>query len=272
MYKEDNKVSFVRVLLRILLFVLLFILVIKLITFLFNKKNNNNANDVMSANLIKLNNVGVNTVKDENFNINVGETKTITLKELVENKTLEEIKDEKNNTCSNDESYIEILKTETEYRVKSYLVCGNNKQDKYIYLDVNTKEEIQDRTQPTTDETTTTTVAPETTTTKTTTVAPTTKKTTVKTTKKVTTTSKVTTTTKPVRTTTTIPANKVKISFNTNGGNQLSEIIVDKDTTVTLPIPTRSGYTFYRWEDSSGRAYANTISTNHNIVLIAKWR
>lgn len=268
MYNEDgNKVSFVRVLLRILLFVLIFILAIKLITFLFNKGKKNTANDVMDTNLTVLKDAGVKTVKDENFNMNVGETKVYTLKELIDNKQVEEIKDEKNNSCSNEESYVEIFKSETEYRIKTYLSCDNLKKDKYTYLDVNTKEEIIDQDNKTTE--TITTIAPTTTTTVTTTkrVTTTTK---AKTTKKVTTTKRVTT--KITTTTTTIPSNKAKISFNTNGGNLLNPIIVEKDVLFELPTPTRNGYTFYRWEDSNGNVYGRYLKTNHNMVLIAKWR
>ena len=272
MYNEDgNKVSFVRVLLRILLFVLIFILAIKLITFLFNKGKKNTAEDVMNSNLTVLKDAGVKVVKDDNFNLNVGESKTYKLQELVDNKQAEEIKDENDKACSNEESYVEITKTETEYRVKSYLSCDNLKKDKYTYLDVNTKEEITNQDDKTTE--TTTTVEPTTTTeVTTTTTQPTTQATTRKTTKKVTTTRRVTTTTQNVRTTTTIPSDKAKISFNTNGGNPISPVIVDKGVSVDLPIPTRAGYTFYRWEDSSGNVYGKSIKTNRNIVLIAKWR
>ena len=270
MYNEDgNKVSFVRVLLRILLFVLIFILCIKLIVFFFNKTKKNNANTVMDNNLTVLKDAGIKIIKDDSFDLKAGEVKTYKLQELIDNRQVEEIKDENNNTCSNEESYIEITKTETEYRVKSYLSCDNIKQDKYTYVDVKTKEEISNQEKTTTTEQPTTTT---TTTTVTTTVKPTTKATTkAKTTKKVTTTTRKATT-RQVRTTTTIPSNKVKIGFNTNGGNQINSYIVDKDVCVELPIPTRTGYTFYRWEDSSGNVYGRCIRTNHNIVLIAKWR
>ena len=130
MYNEDgNKVSFVRVLLRILLFVLIFILVIKLIVFFFNKTKKNNANTVMDNNLTVLKDAGIKIIKDDSFDLKAGEVKTYKLQELIDNRQVEEIKDENNNTCSNEESYIEITKTETEYRVKSYLSCDNIKQD-----------------------------------------------------------------------------------------------------------------------------------------------
>lgn len=270
MYQEgNNKVSFIRVLLRILLFVLIFILCIKLIVFFFNKTKKNNADTVMESNLTVLKDTGIKIIKEDNFDIKVGEVKTYKLKDLIDNKQVEEIKDDKGNICSSEDSYIEITRTETEYRIKSYLSCDNKKDDKYTYIDVNTKEEITNQTnnttEPVTTTVTTTTVKPTTTTT--------TKKTTtkVKTTKKVTTTRRVTTT-KTVRTTTTIPANKAKVSFNTNGGNQLNSIIIDKNVCVELPTPTRNGYTFYRWEDSNGNVYNRCIKTNHNIVLVAKWR
>ena len=270
MYQEEKKVSFVRVLLRILLFVLIFILVIKLITFLANKAKKQDTQDVMTKNLTVLKDVGIKEVRSEDFNLKVGETKVYKLKDLIDSNKVEVIKDANDKACSSEDSYVEITRTETEYRIKSYLVCDNQKEDKYTYLDGETKEEITNQQTTTTAETTTT---PETTTTTvpTTTAQPTTKATTKKTTKKTTTTRRVTTT-QPTRTTTTIPSNKVKISFNTNGGDLLNPIIVDKDASVTLPTPTRKGYTFYRWEDSSGRAYSNNIKVNHNLVLVAKWR
>jgi hypothetical protein len=58
---------------------------------------------------------------------------------------------------------------------------------------------------------------------------------------------------------------KVIVKFDTLGGNHLEQIILDKGTTLSLPVPVKEGYTFSGW--STGFGPFDIIFTNYNPVL-----
>ena len=64
-----------------------------------------------------------------------------------------------------------------------------------------------------------------------------------------------------------------KITFDTNGGNTISAIDVEKGKNVTLPTPTRSGYTFEGWYSDSALTSKVTspYTPTKSITLYAKW-
>lgn len=267
MYQDNNnKTNYVRILLRIALFVLIFVLAFKLISMIINKRKSYLDNNNIDHNLTSMQDVALKYFKEGTVDLEVGQNKKVTLNELIEQQLIGELKDEHKNVCSKDDSYIEILKLENEYRIKSYIVCGNNSSDKYTYIDALTKEEIKDK-EPTTAvivPTTETTTKTTTTTATTTTTKKTTKKTTVKTTQQTT-----KATTQPTQ-----PAvvDYYTVGFNTNGGMLIDTMRVKKGQSITLPTPKKAGYTFWKWIDSSNKVYSGTITPTKNLVLIAKWR
>ena len=261
MYQEEKNVSIVKIILRIILFILIFILVYKLISLIINNSKKNKEDTVFNDNINLLKDTGVKYAQDKNFNLNVGETKKISLKEFNNSNLVQEIKDKDNQPCSKEESYVEISRLENEYKIKVYLLCGTEDKDIYTYLDPETREEQKDK-EPNTNTTSTTTTTTTTTTTSTTTTKSTTKKTTVKTTKAP----------SPAPDPQPVDENYYTVGFNTNGGQFMDSIKVKKGETIKLPTPVKEGYTFYRWEDSSQNAYTDTITPNKNMVLIAKWR
>lgn len=265
MYKDDNRVSIFKIILRIVLFILIFLLVYKLISLIVNKSKKG-GEDVFDKNITVFKDAGVKYAQNKSFNLNVNESKKLTLKELQDSSLVDTLKDKNNKECSNDKSYVEITRLENEYKVKVYLVCGKDEKDIYTYLNPETREEKVNQepvSSPTTTTTTTTTLAPTTTTS-------TKKKTTKATTKKTTTTP----VTQPVVEEPTEPAviDYYVIGFNTNGGKLIDSVNVKKGSSIVLPHPVKEGYTFYRWEDSSGKAYYDYIVPTKDMVLIAKWR
>ena len=69
-------------------------------------------------------------------------------------------------------------------------------------------------------------------------------------------------------------ADRYMISFNSQGGSLVSAIIGAYQSPVTLPEPTRAGYTFGGWYDNeacSGDAYTATTMPAMNVQLYAKW-
>ena len=73
---------------------------------------------------------------------------------------------------------------------------------------------------------------------------------------------------------TTPQENTYTITFNTNGGNKVESQNVVEGNSITLPTPTKTGYTFIGWYTDS--ALTNKINTidftpTTNITLFAKW-
>ena len=271
MYQEDNKNNYIKIILRIVLFILIFLLTYKLFSMVVNNRKKYLDNNNMDHNLSSMQEVALKYFKEGSIELEVGESRKISLSDLIDQQLIGELKDEYKYVCSKDESYIELLRLDNEYRIKSYLVCNNNKSDKFTYVDSLTKEEIKNQ-EPTTEAIIPTTEQPTTTstTTKTTTTKTTTKK---QTTKKTTTTTEAPKTTEEITVPTTRPADDTyKVQFNTNGGASIASINVKKGESITLPIPKRPGYTFHQWIDTQGNAYGSTFKPTKDIVLIAKWR
>lgn len=70
---------------------------------------------------------------------------------------------------------------------------------------------------------------------------------------------------------------KYQISYNTNGGNSISAITRDFNTSITLPLPVRSGYAFNGWRlnnNGTGTLYMNGARYNvkaFNETFYAYW-
>ena len=94
--------------------------------------------------------------------------------------------------------------------------------------------------------------------------------TTTKTTKSTASTSSTSKTTKS--TTTTKPP--FTVSFNTDGGSTIKPITVKCGSKLTLPSnPTKSGYNFVKWTDSTGKEVKNgAVLACVNITLTANWQ
>lgn len=62
------------------------------------------------------------------------------------------------------------------------------------------------------------------------------------------------------------------LTFNTNGGSNVSSIKVEEDTPVAnLPMPKKEGYTFVGWFDGS-KEVTSTTKITKDITLVAKWK
>ena len=64
--------------------------------------------------------------------------------------------------------------------------------------------------------------------------------------------------------------NQYSISFDSNGGSTVDTITQDYNSAVTLPTPTRTGYTFEGWL-KNGVSYTTSTIPAENISLTAKW-
>ncbi len=65
--------------------------------------------------------------------------------------------------------------------------------------------------------------------------------------------------------------NKYTITFNTNGGNDVSPLIYDYGTNVTLPKPTKDGYKFVGWAKNGTIVKNNILTLEDDTLLEALW-
>lgn len=64
---------------------------------------------------------------------------------------------------------------------------------------------------------------------------------------------------------------KYNVSFNTDGGNSISTIRIEKNDTISEPeIPTKEGYNFVSWQ-LDGKDFDFKTKITSNIELVAKW-
>ena len=68
---------------------------------------------------------------------------------------------------------------------------------------------------------------------------------------------------------------EVKLTFETNGGTPVAEIVTDKGTDVTLPTPSKTGFAFDGWytdDGFSGDKFEGTVSApKKSTKFYAKW-
>lgn len=67
--------------------------------------------------------------------------------------------------------------------------------------------------------------------------------------------------------------NKVMISFDSNGGNQIDTIFADKGEVINMPLdPEKEGYLFVAWKDKNGNLYSISGSFSEDTDLYASWQ
>lgn len=63
------------------------------------------------------------------------------------------------------------------------------------------------------------------------------------------------------------------IKFNTDGGNKIGSIIVEKGKIILLPVnPTKTGYVFSGWVDEKGNTVTKDTIVNGNMTIKATWK
>lgn len=67
-------------------------------------------------------------------------------------------------------------------------------------------------------------------------------------------------------------AKTVTTKFDTDGGNVIDNIVIEKGDNILLPVnPTREGYIFVGWLDKDGKIVNKNIKVSSNITLKAQW-
>lgn len=235
MYEENKKeMNWVTTLLKVIVLVLVILLSLKLVNIIINKQKFNSNTSKYNELLKTMDDYANELFTIDNIPNESGKTKVIYLKELVNDKKVK-----KQDTCDLNSSYIKAVRLDTEYEIKTYLVCDNYENSINSYKKL--KSDI--------------TIKPHTT-----------KKTTTNTTN-----SKTTTTKNINRTTKMTTIKKYKLSFNTNGGEPIKDISISANGVLkNEPIPVREGYKFIGWY-YHGRQFNFSTRINQDYVFTAKW-
>ncbi len=124
MMEKEYKISWLKV-----TGVLLIIIVIGVLVYLafFKKEDGYDlANQVYIENMEALKNAGFEYFYNDNLPTKIGESREISLKNMLFNKLLVELKDEKGQACDSNRSYVRATKSlDNEYDIKVNLVCEN---------------------------------------------------------------------------------------------------------------------------------------------------
>ena len=128
MYNENGKSYFFRDLIVKILLVLLFVF---LLMWLFPMPNLNPLYDkIFAQNMSTMTDAAKSYFTVSRLPQNEGETKKLTLKDMINNKMIIEFTDSEGKTCDVDKSYVEVTKTGSEYVFKTNLSCSN--QEDYV--------------------------------------------------------------------------------------------------------------------------------------------
>ena len=72
-------------------------------------------------------------------------------------------------------------------------------------------------------------------------------------------------------TTTTVESNKITITFDSDGGNEIEPIKVSIGEEIELPEPTKDNMVFSHWETEEGEIFVGESTFNKNTSLKAIW-
>lgn len=140
MYEENKKRFTARDIILQVLFVVLFILI--LIWLFPTKETLNNSNNTNSILLGRIFNENIQTMKEAGISYytesrlpkKIGDTKSITLDEMLDKNLVLPFVDANGKTCDTEDSYIEITKYDDEYVMKVNLNCSDNNAYILVHL------------------------------------------------------------------------------------------------------------------------------------------
>ena len=65
----------------------------------------------------------------------------------------------------------------------------------------------------------------------------------------------------------------ITVEFNTDGGNEIDNILIENGNNILLPIdPIRDGYIFVGWLGENGNVITEDSIVDKNITIKATWK
>ncbi len=135
MYNERNEDFSIKDTILKVLFVVGFIaLLIWLFPTRCSLKSDNNVNSIFNENLNTMKEAAISYFTLERMPLLEGETKELTLGEMLDEKLLLKFEDSNGNSCSETESYVMVTKNTDEYLMKINLKCTDKEDYIYVHL------------------------------------------------------------------------------------------------------------------------------------------
>ena len=152
---EQNKISanWFKIGLRILIVILCALLLFRIVVIIKDNKTNVIEQDEMKEKINLLEDVGKKYFAEDKLPKEIGDSETVTLKELVNAKLIDEIKDKKDKTCNLEKSYVKVTRLDKEYQIKTLLTCSTFEDYKNSFIEI--EKDSKDKTTTTTKKVTT---------------------------------------------------------------------------------------------------------------------
>ena len=134
MYEERERFSWTSLFIKIIIIIIFVLFTIWLLQLSMKSATKDMSNGInvltdgiFAQNVERMKDVGKSYFTTERLPQKVGEIKTMTLEEMYKKNLILEVKDKNGQACSAKKSYVAIEKLETEYQMKVYLDCGEEK-------------------------------------------------------------------------------------------------------------------------------------------------
>ena len=141
MYEENRRFSWTNLFIKIIIVVIFILFTIWLLKLTMKSATLGMSNSldvltdgIFSQNVEKMKEVGKSYFTTERLPKKVGETKKLSLARMYDEGLILELKDKNGNACSAKNSYVTIEKMETEYQMKVYLECGEEKDSVIVIM------------------------------------------------------------------------------------------------------------------------------------------
>ena len=141
---EDKEVStnWIKIGLRIVSVILIALILFKIVDIVGNNRTNVVEEDKMKEKIALLESAGKKHFTDEFLPKETGDSKTVTLQELIDKELIEEIKDTKDRVCNLNDSNVKVFKLDSEYQFKSTLICDDYENYLNSFVEIEKGENV----------------------------------------------------------------------------------------------------------------------------------
>ena len=160
MYEEGHRgFAFKSILLKLLLIIMIVFFIIWLfptknyVKNLIDQKLTTSTSQVFTTNIENMKNAATSYFSGNRLPSKEGVSKTLTLKDMIDQKLLVEFKDSNNKKCDVEKSYVTVTKENSDYKLKVNLACSDKKAYITTYMnnqstsEVYSKKKLEDNSQ-----------------------------------------------------------------------------------------------------------------------------
>ena len=141
MYEDSRRFSWTSLFIKIIIVIIFILFTIWLLQLSMKSATRGMSNSInvltdgiFSQNVEKMKEVGKSYFTTERLPKKVGEVKKLSLARMYDEGLILEVKDKNGNACSAKNSYVSVEKMDTEYQMKVYLECGEEKDSVIVIM------------------------------------------------------------------------------------------------------------------------------------------